>query len=50
MKQVPKEARERARKLQHAISEYRAEYHERDQSSISPEALDSLKHELTLLP
>lgn len=49
MKQVPKEARERARKLQHAISEYRAEYHERDQSSISPEALDSLKHELTLL-
>ncbi|MES2931565.1 MAG: NAD-dependent DNA ligase LigA [Patescibacteria group bacterium] len=49
MTQVPKEARERAKKLQSAISTYRAEYHERDQSSISPEALDSLKHELALL-
>ncbi len=49
MTPVPKEARERARKLQRAISAYRAEYHERDQSSISPEALDSLKHELVLL-
>lgn len=49
MTQVPKEARERAKKLQSAISAYRAEYHERDESSISPEALDSLKHELVLL-
>lgn len=49
MAQVPKEAQERAKKLQSAISAYRAEYHERDESSISPEALDSLKHELVLL-
>ncbi|MDQ1299560.1 MAG: ligase [Patescibacteria group bacterium] len=49
MTPVPKEVRERARKLQSAISAYRAEYHERDESSISPEALDSLKHELVLL-
>lgn len=49
MSQVPKEARERVKKLQGAISAYRAEYHERDQSSISSEALDSLKHELVLL-
>lgn len=49
MTPVPQEARARAKKLQAAISAYRAEYHERDQSSISPEALDSLKHELTLL-
>lgn len=46
---VPKEASERAQKLRTAIRAYRAEYHERDQSSISPEALDSLKHELALL-
>lgn len=46
---VPKEARERARKLRRAITAYRAEYHERDESSISPEALDSLKHELSTL-
>ena len=35
--------------LRTAITRYRAEYHERDTSSISPEALDSLKHELTKL-
>lgn len=46
---VPEEARERAKKLRKAIAAYRAEYHERDQSSISPEALDSLKHELSQL-
>lgn len=46
---IPKEARDRAQKLQSAIAAYRAEYHERDESSISPEALDSLKHELVLL-
>ncbi len=49
MPRVPKEARERAKKLQDAIRAYRAEYHERDASSLSPEALDSLKHELVLL-
>lgn len=46
---VPKEARERAKKLRESITVYRAEYHERDESSISPEALDSLKHELAEL-
>lgn len=46
---VPESARIRARKLREAITAYRAEYHERDQSSISPEALDSLKHELAQL-
>lgn len=46
---VPEEAQERAARLREAIRAYRAEYHERDQSSISPEALDSLKHELVLL-
>ncbi len=46
---IPKEARERAQKLRNAIHAYRAEVHERDISSISPEALDSLKHELVLL-
>lgn len=46
---VPAAARERAKKLQEAIRGYRAEYHERDESTLSPEALDSLKHELVLL-
>jgi len=49
MDTVPTEASERAKKLRAAIATYRAEYHERDESSISPEALDSLKHELSLL-
>lgn len=46
---APQEARERARKLREAIREYRSAEHERDESLISPEALDSLKHELALL-
>ncbi len=46
---APKHAKERAAKLREAITAYRAEYHERDASSISPEALDSLKHELATL-
>ncbi len=46
---IPQEARERAKMLRSAIRAYRAEYHERDTSSISPEALDSLKHELVQL-
>lgn len=49
MARVPEEARERAKKLQEAIRGYRAAQHERDESPISPEALDSLKHELALL-
>ncbi len=46
---APKEAYERAAKLRAAITSYRAAQHERDESLISPEALDSLKHELVLL-
>lgn len=46
---IPEDAKERAAKLRAAISGYRAEYHEKDESSISPEALDSLKHELVQL-
>ncbi len=46
---VPARAKERAKRLRDSIASYRAEYHERDTSSISPEALDSLKHELALL-
>lgn len=46
---APKEAQDRAAKLRAAITAYRAEVHERDTSSISPEALDSLKHELAKL-
>ncbi|HEY4494585.1 MAG TPA: NAD-dependent DNA ligase LigA, partial [Candidatus Paceibacterota bacterium] len=41
-----KEAKERLKKLKEAIEKYRYEYHVLDKSSISPEALDSLKHEL----
>ena len=43
------EAKARIRKLKKAIAEYRYEYHVLDKSSISPEALDSLKHELKKL-
>lgn len=46
---VPKESRERARQLRRAITKYRALQHERDLSPISPDALDSLKYELTEL-
>jgi DNA ligase (NAD+) len=46
---VPTKVRDRAAKLRSAITQYRTEYHERDESSISPEALDSLKHELAVL-
>jgi len=46
---APKDVQERAAKLREAITAYRAEYHERDESSISQEALDSLKHELATL-
>ena len=46
---IPKEARERVNKLKAAIEKYRYEYHVLDKSTISPEALDSLKHELVVL-
>jgi len=46
---VPQDIRERARKLQESIQRYREAQHANDTSLISPEALDSLKHELVLL-
>lgn len=46
---APKEARERVKKLREAIAKYRTLYHEQDESPITPEALDSLKHELAEL-
>ncbi|MGE5541074.1 MAG: NAD-dependent DNA ligase LigA [Bacillota bacterium] len=46
---VPQEAQERAQMLREAITKYRTLQHERDESPISPEALDSLKHELVEL-
>jgi DNA ligase (NAD+) len=46
---VPKETRLRAKQLRDAISTYREQYHTRDESPLSPEALDSLKHELSEL-
>lgn len=43
---VSVEIKQRIQKLRQAIDKYRYEYHVLDQSSISPEALDSLKKEL----
>lgn len=43
---APREIIERLKKLKEAIEKYRYEYHVLDRSSISPEALDSLKREL----
>lgn len=43
---APRETRERLARLKEAIEKYRYEYHVLDKSSISPEALDSLKREL----
>ncbi|MES2225694.1 MAG: NAD-dependent DNA ligase LigA [Patescibacteria group bacterium] len=45
----PKEALARAAHLRETIAKYRTLYHEEDESPISPEALDSLKHELSEL-
>lgn len=45
-KEIPIEVKERLNKLKEAIEKYRYEYHVMDKSPISPEALDSLKHEL----
>ncbi len=46
---VPKDIQERATQLRETIDKYRTLYHEQDESPISPEALDSLKHELAEL-
>ncbi|MDO8408094.1 MAG: NAD-dependent DNA ligase LigA [bacterium] len=46
---APKKVKERAKKLREAVTRYRALAHERDESPISPEALDSLKYELAEL-
>jgi len=43
------EAKSRIEKLKKAINKYRYEYHVLNRSSISDEALDSLKHELKKL-
>ncbi len=46
---IPEEDRLRILSLREAIRKYRALQHEKDESPLSPEALDSLKHELVLL-
>ncbi len=46
---VPKKAQERAKQLREAITKYRHLQHARDETPISPEALDSLKDELAKL-
>lgn len=46
---VPEEAKQRAAQLRAAIDSYRTLYHQEDESPISPEALDSLKRELSEL-
>ena len=44
--QAPKDIIERLNRLKEAIDKYRYEYHILDKSTISEQALDSLKHEL----
>jgi DNA ligase (NAD+) len=44
-----KEVKERATQLRQTIAKYRTLYHDKDESPISPEALDSLKYELASL-
>lgn len=46
---VPPSIHERVEKLREVINKYRYEYHVLDRSTISPEALDALKHELAAL-
>lgn len=46
---VPKEIKERVAILRKAIEKYRYDYHVLDKETISPAALDSLKHELAEL-
>lgn len=47
MSSVPEQIQQRVEKLRAAIEQYRREYHVEDTSRISPEALDSLKRELS---
>ncbi|MDO8564515.1 MAG: NAD-dependent DNA ligase LigA [bacterium] len=49
MSQAPKEIKERVEKLKQTIDHHRYLYHVLDREEISPEALDSLKHELVQL-
>ncbi len=46
---VPKETKERLKKLREAINKYRYEYHVLDKEGIPIEALDALKHELATI-
>jgi len=46
---IPKQVQTRAKLLRESITKYRTLQHEKDESPISPEALDSLKHELVQL-
>lgn len=46
---IPKGTKARVAKLRETIQKYRVLQHEKDESPISPEALDSLKHELAEL-
>lgn len=46
---VSREIRERVKALQEAVTKYRTLQHEKDESLISPDALDSLKRELAEL-
>lgn len=46
---IPPEVRERYAKLKESINHHRTLYHVHDTEEISPEALDSLKHELVEL-
>ncbi|HWU24518.1 MAG TPA: NAD-dependent DNA ligase LigA [Candidatus Paceibacterota bacterium] len=46
---APKDIRERVAHLRDVIAKYRTLYHQEDESPISPEALDSLKRELSEL-
>jgi DNA ligase (NAD+) len=49
MSVIPREITERAKLLRETITNYRTVQHEQDISLISPEALDSLKHEIAEL-
>jgi DNA ligase (NAD+) len=49
MAKVPPDIVERVEKLRDTINHYRYLYHVHDKEEISPEALDSLKHELATL-
>jgi DNA ligase (NAD+) len=46
MTKIPKEIHERVKKLREAIDKYRYDYHVLNKSTISEEALDSLKNDL----